>query len=216
MPPPPSGPGPIDEAALAAIARATSALRPARRAERVAGASGWLTLLAGAITLPLAIGSGLGMALGVALIVIGWRELTLRAGLRDLETIAAARLARNQLALAVCLAGYAVAMLLRGPGALPASDALAQSPELAAAADGVMRLAHYGMYAGLLLGAAVVQGSQAAFYARAGKRLRRAHAAHPVWVMKVHRAAWAGTRPPADRPAAPRVATADPDARAAA
>lgn len=193
---------PVGPVELGAIARAAHALRPARRAERVAGTSGWLTLLAGALSLPFVLGSVVGLLLAATLVVVGVRELRLRRGLRRLEAIAGARLCRNQVALGLALAVYAGLRLAEGPGSLASLGAadLEQAPELAAAAEGIARLAHYGLYLGLIVGAVVVQGSQAAYYASVGRRLARAWAGHPVWVMKVHAAAWGGVMPevPAD------------------
>jgi hypothetical protein len=154
-----------------------------------------LTLAAGLLGLPFTLGSGVGMALCIALGVLGWRETALRKGLRELDPLACARLSRNQITLGVSLAIYAGINLARGPGTVPGLDSgeLAQVPELAAAAEGVARLAHYGMYAGLILGAIVVQGTQALYYAGVGRALRRAYARHPMWVLRIHRAAWAGS-----------------------
>lgn len=188
---------PLKGADYRAIAAAALALRPARRAERVATTSGWLTLLAGVASLPFATGSGLSMAFGVMLGVIGWRELSLRAGLRDLEPATCGRLARNQIALGVTLAGYGLIRLVDGPASLDAlGDApLAGAPELEAVARNLTRLAHYGVYGGLVLGAFIAQGIQAAYYARVGRRLRRLYAAGPMWVMRVHAACWGGKTP---------------------
>lgn len=188
---------PVGPLELAAIARAAHALRPARRAERIAGMSGWLTLLAGALSLPFAMGSGVGLVLSGALVVVGVRELRLRSGLRRLEAIAGGRLCRNQIMLGVALAAYAGLRLSEGPGTLASLGAadLEQAPELAAAAEGVARLAHYGLYLGMIVGAMVVQGSQAAYYASVGRCLARAWAGHPAWVMRVHAAAWTGMMP---------------------
>jgi hypothetical protein len=186
--------GPLE---LAIIARAGRSLRSVRRAERVAATSGWLTLLAGGLSLPFVFGSGVGLALAVTLVVVGLRELRLRRGLGRLEAIAGGRLCRNQIALGLVLAGYAGLRLMEGPaslGSLGAAD-LEQVPELAAAAERVAVLAHYGIYLGLAAGAVVVQGSQAAYYAAVGRRIARAWAAHPVWVMRVHAAAWGGAMP---------------------
>jgi hypothetical protein len=120
--------------------------------------------------------------------------LLLRAGLRRLEARAGGRLCRNQIVLGLALAGYAGVRLLDGPESLASLGAadLAQAPELAAAAEQVARLAHYGISLGLIVGAVVVQGSQATYYASVGRRIARAWAQHPVWVMRVHAAAWGG------------------------
>jgi hypothetical protein len=188
---------PLGPADYAALARAGSALRPVRRGERVAGASGLITLLAGLISLPFVLGSGVGLALAVSLAVVGWREMFLRKGLRSLEPMACGRLARNQLLLGASLGLYAIVQLVRGPANLGdiTGGQLDQVPELAASADGIMRLVHLGVYGGLVVGAIVVQGSQALYYKRVGKKLRRAYAEHPIWVMRVHAAAWGGAMP---------------------
>lgn len=187
---------PLGAADYAALVRAGRALRPVRRADRIAGASGLLTLLAGVASLPFVVGSGVGLALAVSLCVIGWREMSLRKDLRSLEPMACGRLARNQILLGVCLALYGVVQLLRGPGDLGAvGGQLAQSPELAATAEGIMKLVHLGVYGGLVVGAFVVQGSQAGYYGRVGSRLRRAYGENPMWVMRVHAATWGGAMP---------------------
>jgi hypothetical protein len=187
---------PLGAAEYAAVVRAGRDLRPVRRADRIAGASGLLTLLAGAASLPFVLGSGVGLALAISLGVIGWREMSLRKGLRSLEPMACGRLSRNQIMLGVCLALYGVVQLVRGPGDLGAvGGQLGQSPELAATAEGIMRLVHLGVYGGLVVGAIVVQGSQAVYYARVGSRLRRAYGENPMWVMRVHAAAWGGAMP---------------------
>lgn len=185
---------PLGPEHYAALVRAGRSLRSARRCERLAGSSGTLTLVAGLASLPFVLGSGVGVALAVVLVVVGWRERALRAGVRGLDPLACGRLARNQLALGAALIGYAAVKLADGPGALLATTgaSLEQAPELAAAADRVVRLAHGGLYAGMILGATIVQGSQAAYYGRVGRSLRRAHATHPVWAMRVHAAAWGG------------------------
>lgn len=58
-------------------------------------------------------------------------------------------------------------------------------------------MVHYGVHGGLIAGAFVFQGLHAAYYARAGKRLRLAHAHCPPWVMRVHATAWSGRVPEA-------------------
>lgn len=191
------GPAPVlmGREHLSTIAAAAKELRRVRRCERLAGTSGALTLAAGLLGLPFSLGSGVGVALCITLCVLGWREISLRKDLRELDPFGAARLARNQIALGLALAGYAAVQLVRGPGSVPAlqSGELAQIPELAATAEGVVRLAYYGIYVGLILGAILVQGSQSLYYARVGAALRRTYAHHPMWVMRVHRAAWAGS-----------------------
>ena len=188
----PSGQDPLGRAGYDAIAAAGRDLRRVRRGERVAAGTGVTTLGAAVLSAPFVMGSGVGIALVVMLGVIGWREWSLRRGLARLDPGAAVRLAWNQVALGLTLAGYGAVRLWEGPsGALNAPE-LQQMPELAAAAEGIVRLAHAAVYAGLIMGACVVQGSQAWYYRSLGGTIRRAAERHPAWVMRVHRAAWSG------------------------
>lgn len=189
---------PLEPWHLARIAAASRDLAKVRRCERIAGLSGTTTLLAGLASLPFVLGSGVGMALCVALVVLGWRERSFRAGLRAIEPLVCRRLAGNQAALGVALTAYGAINLVRGPASAAdlTGGQLASSPELAAAAEGVVRLAHAGLYGGLVIVALVVQGAQAAYYARVGRAMRRAYANHPMWVMRIHRAAWSGVSTP--------------------
>jgi hypothetical protein len=186
------GHDPLTPGEYAAIAAAGRDLRRVRRGERVAAGTGVMTLGAAVISAPFVLGSGVGIALVVILGVVGWREWSLRRGLRRLDPQAAAGLAWNQVALGLTLAGYGAVRLWEGPsGALNAPE-LEQMPELAAAAEGIVRLAHAAVYAGLIVGACVMQGSQAIYYRSLGKTIRRAGERHPAWAMRVHRAAWSG------------------------
>lgn len=181
----------------AALARAARWLVPARKADRVAGASGWILLATGLTGLPFSLGSGVGAALCVCIMVIGVRELLLRRELRGLTPAAFGRLARNQLALGACLGGYGLIKLV-GPAPDTASlsgGELAGAPEVEALATGLASMVHYGVYGGLIAGAVIFQGLHAAYYARAGKRLRRAYAECPAWAMRVHATAWSGRMP---------------------
>lgn len=195
----PSLQDPLSVDDYAALARAGRALVPARKADRVAGASGWFLLAMGFSGLPFSLGSGVGAALCVSLVVIGIRELLLRRELRALVPAAFGRLARNQLALGACLAGYGLIKLL-GPapeaGSLGKGE-LAGAPEVEALATGLVSMVHYGVYGGLIAGAFIFQGLHAAYYARAGKRLRLAHSHSPPWVMRVHATTWSGRVPEA-------------------
>lgn len=180
------------------LAHSARLLKGARRAERVAGWSGVVMLLAGLGTVPFALGSGTMMALGVALIVLGIREMSLRSGVRRLDPLVFGRLARNQVALALAISAYGILRLLEPPvsvGDLGGSAGLSSSPELAATAERIVTLAHYGVGVGLIIGAWIMQGGQAMFYARAGRSLRRAYARSPMWAMRVHAASWGGSLP---------------------
>lgn len=188
----PVGHDPLSPGEYQAIAAAGRDLRRVRRGERVAAGTGVMTLGAAVLSAPFVLGSGVGIALVVMLGVIGWREWSLRRGLSRLDPGAGVRLAWNQVALGLTLAGYGAVQLWEGPsGALNAPE-LEQMPELAAAAEGIVRLVHAAVYAGLILGAGVVQGSQAWYYRSLGKTIRRAMQRHPAWTMRVHRAAWSG------------------------
>lgn len=200
----------LDAGHLAQIADATRHLRRARKADRVAGFSGVAILICGLALLPFSLGSGFGIALGLTLVVIGWRELSLRRDIRALEPLGFGRLARNQIALAIALSAYGVTRLLEPvPDTSGLSSAGLSSAGLGPMAGDldqtvrrIAQISHYGVGAGIILLAWIVQGGQAMYYARAGKSLRRAHARCPVWVMRIHAAAWSGRIPgdPATEP----------------
>ncbi|GEM_PF-2686489 len=199
---------------FAQIAAAGRALRTARKADRVAGFSGLAIMLGGIAFLPFTLGSGFGIALVIALVVIGWRERTLRADVRAVDPLGFGRLARNQIALAFVLSAYGVSRLL---APVPAIDGL-DTPglrqlggDLDSTVQRVAAMSHYGVGAGIILLAWLVQGGQAAYYARAGRSVRRAHARFPVWVMRVHAAAWGGRTPPVSPHPGP-AETSDPGA----
>ncbi|MEM9372268.1 MAG: hypothetical protein AAGA55_01365 [Planctomycetota bacterium] len=193
------GPG-LHAGHYAEITAAARALTRARRAHGVAGLSGLMILLAGLASLPFSLGSGLGIALAVALIVIGWRERSLRADIRRLDPLGFGRLARNQLALALTLSVYGIGALLApiptldeaGGAGLRTMTGGDLGPGVDQAVERVAAIAHYGIGVGILLIAWLFQGGQALYYIRVGRSVRRAHARHPVWVMRVHAAAWGG------------------------
>ena len=187
------------------IAAAGRSLFKARNADRVAGFSGLAILLSGLVTLPFALGSGLGMALGVVLIVIGWRELSLRKDIRSLDPRGFGRLARNQLVLAGVISGYGVSRLL---GPVPVLEGLGGAEleglgtNLEATAQRIATLTHYAVGAGIIVLTWVFQGGQALYYGLVGRSLRTELGRYPPWVMQVHSAAWSG-RLPIPHPDAP-------------
>ncbi len=188
--------GPLGLADYAEIARSARTLRPIRRAERVATTGGWIMLLGGAASLPFSLGSGLQMALAAALIILGLREISLGKALRSLDPPVLKSLAWNQIRLAIALTVYGVVNLLRAPPPSAIDAQLAgAAPELASLTNSLARLAHHAVYAALIAGTWVAQGAQANYYARTARKLRKAYAATPLWVMRVHAAALSGRTP---------------------
>lgn len=198
----------------AQIASSSRAILKARKADRVAGFSGIAILLGGLVFLPFSLGSGFGIALGIALIVIGWRELALRKDVRSLDPLGFGRLARNQVALAVVLTGYGISRLV---GPVPTMDSVntaglgGMADDLDQTVQRIALLSHYGVGGGIIFFAWLVQGGQAVYYARVGRSVRKAHARFPVWVMRVHAASWGGRVPAhAGEPDAPVAPSPNP------
>ncbi|RMH28978.1 MAG: hypothetical protein D6692_04735, partial [Planctomycetota bacterium] len=188
--------GPLALADYAEIARSARALRPVRRAERVATTGGWIMLLGGTASLPFSLGSGLQIALAAALIILGLREISLGKALRSLDPPTLKALAWNQIRLAIALTVYGVVNLLKAPPPSTIDTQLAgAAPELASLTNSLVRLAHHAVYAALIAGTWVAQGAQAHFYARTARKLRKAYAVTPAWIMRVHAAALSGRTP---------------------
>lgn len=187
----------LDAWHFAQIARSGRALAKARKADRVAGFSGLTILLGGLLFLPFSLGSGFGMAFGVALGVVGWRELSLRKDIRALDPLGYARLARNQLVLASLISVYGITKLLGPVPVVQGIDAGLEGlgTDFAATAQRIATITHYGVGAGIIVLAWLIQGGQAMYYASVGRSMRSVHAQFPVWVMRVHAAAWGGKLP---------------------
>lgn len=192
--------GPLGHEHLAQLALASRSLRSARRAERLAGWTGWSLAVVGGATLAFSIGSGVTMALGLAMLVLGVREVRLGRRVGTLEPTVLGRLAMNQVALAVAFSAYAAARLIAPPTDLVAMDPqlASASPEMADVAASIARMAHYGVGVGIFLGAWVMQGAQAWHYARVRRRLTRALDGIEPWVVRAVSAAWSGRIPEPD------------------
>lgn len=184
---------PLEAVDYMAIAAGTRALRPLRKGERVATGSGWAMILGGAWMLLFAGGSAFTMALGVGLIVLGWRELSMRHRLATLDAFAGGRLAQNQLIVGSLFVGYGIVQFFAPPETLNTEST--GSPEIDRLVAGLPRMMQVAAAAGFVFQGLVVNGCMAAYYARLGKRVRAAYATTPLWVMKVHAAAWSGRVP---------------------
>jgi len=194
--PAPETSNPLSDAHFDQLRRLGVMAGPVERAGRYAGFSGWTTLLAGAFSLPLAIGDTAMLVLCLVLAGIGTRELTLRRRMIGLETRAPRLLALNQLCLGAALTGYAVYKLLSAPATGVVESAMASDPTIAGTPElrGMMsdlveleKLATAALYVGLVGVAVIVQGGTAAYYGLKVGRLRRLHRANPEWALRVYR-----------------------------
>lgn len=188
-------PSPLDASHFAQLEQMARLARPIGRAARYANFSGWTTLLAGALSLPFALGNSPMLVFCIALAGIGAREVSLRKRLIMLETTASKKLAINQLCLAAALSVYAVYMLTTAPAqgmvekALASDPALQSSPEMAAMLDDMVELEKVGtalMYIGMIAVAGLVQGTTAVYYATKGGKLKKLHRETPEWAVRVY------------------------------
>ena len=185
---------PIREAHFEQLNRLVKLARPAEKAAGYAKFSGWTTLLAGALSLPMSIGNLAMMIFCVVLAGIGTRELTLRRRLVGLETTAPKKLALNQIVLGGTLIAYAIFMLMSSPSSMidsaMQSDPMLQSvPELSGQLDDLAnleKLAKAILYAGLIVIAFFVQGGTALYYASRTRSLRTLHKQSPQWCVRVY------------------------------
>lgn len=186
---------PINEAHYEQLRLMSYRARPIERAAGYAKFSGWTTLLAGACSLPFALGSVPMVIFCVALAGIGTRELTLRRRLLLLDCAAPRKLALNQLVLGLALSVYAVYMLFMAPAssmmqsAIESDPMLQSTPELAGMLDDMANLEKIAkslMYAGIIVIALFVQGSTAIYYSCKARVLKRLHKQSPDWCVRVY------------------------------
>lgn len=186
---------PMSDAHFDQLRQITKRAQPIERAAGYAKFSGWTTLLAGACSLPFALGNLPMLVFCVVIAGIGTRELTLRRRLLSLETTAPRKLAINQLVLGFSLTGYAVFMLIASPGgsmvesAMQSDPLLQSTPELTGMLDDMAsleRLAKAMLYAGMIAVAILVQGGTALYYALRTRALRRLHRHSPDWCVRVY------------------------------
>ncbi|MEQ8769613.1 MAG: hypothetical protein RIB60_03780 [Phycisphaerales bacterium] len=189
--------GPLSPEHFVQLRQSNRRARKLRGASRFASVSGWTTMFAGILTLPFAIGNGTLLALALALCAIGYHELALRRSLRKLEASAPGMLALNQLLLAGVLIGYAVWKLLNAEGGAGmistafADPAIANEPALAnltTQMESLQQTVVYGIYGGLILAVALVQGLAIRYYLSRRRHLRQFVSETPAWVITLHRA----------------------------
>ncbi len=195
---PPASPSPLNDEQMQQILSSARLARPLRKAERFAAGNGWLTLLAGCLTVPFAIGDLPTLTFAVLLGAIGTRELTLRRRLHRFEPRVTRKLALNQVMLAVLLSIYAISKMVQSASSegmissVIANEPMIQStPEVADMLSGMVQLekiATMGMYVLLIIIAVIVQGSSALYYLIKGRALARFRARTPDWVIRVHHA----------------------------
>lgn len=182
---------------LQTLGSSVMSAKPVRKAAGYAKISGWMTLLAGVVSVLFSIGSIPGMALGVALAAIGMRELGMARRLDALDIKAPGALALNQLALGVVLIGYAVFKVATFDadngilaGSLGSDPTLASMPEMAGTFEELGRLEYLlniGVAGVLIVVAFVMQGGTALYYWRKTRRVRTLNQHTPAWALRIHR-----------------------------
>lgn len=198
----PAGPS-LDGSHYAQLDRLVYLSKPIRKAANYAGFSGWMTLLAGAFSIPFALRNMPMLVFSVVLAGIGTRELTLRRRLMALDTRSTKKLAINQLLLGGVIAAYSLYMLMHAPStsmiesAMQKDAMLTSTPELAGQLDDLKQLemlAKAGLYAILIVFALIFQGGAAIYYATKTKRLRNLHKQCPDWAVRVYCCVQGGQR----------------------
>lgn len=186
-------PSELSPAQIAELERARRLARPLRRAARVASIGGWSTILFGAIGAPFALGDLQTLALALALIALGYNELCARRALIRFDLRAPRRLALAQLALMGVLIAYALLNISDlTPITVPdAQVSAALSPSGAIDTSSLESLSSaiaLAIYAGLIVGTILFQGSTALFYILKRRPLRRFLSSTPPWVVQTMRA----------------------------
>ncbi len=168
-----------------------------RRAVAVARVSGWTTAVFAFVSLLSGLFSLVGLALGVALAVVAWRELQGARSLARLDQQAPRRLALNQVFFGACLCVYAVwgawrALIGEGPGGMTATgdpQVDAMLADVAEPMQALMRVVMLATYGGLFVGSVLAQGGMAWYYATRARHVREHAANTPAWVVRVQRTA---------------------------
>ena len=187
---------PLNEAQMRVLGSSVVSAKPVRKAVGYARFSGWMTLLAGVVSVLFSIGSMPGMVLGLALAGIGMRELGLARRLEGFDERAPGGLAVNQLVLGAALIGYAVFKVASFDpangvlvGAMGSDPTLASMPEMAGTLGEfgkLEQLLNVGVAGVLIVVAFVMQGGTALYYWRRKKMVRRLQMHTPGWVLRVH------------------------------
>jgi hypothetical protein len=190
------GDSPLSHSHLRMLGSSVQTARPIRKASGYARMSGWMTLLAGALSVLFSIGSLPGMVLGLALAGFGMRELGLARRLDRLDGSAPAWLALNQLMLGAVLSAYAVYKVATYDsadsmiaGSLASDPTIASAPELAGTMDQLSQIEYLlsmGIAGVLVVVAIFVQGGTALYYITKRKRVNELRTHCPEWVLRVH------------------------------
>lgn len=189
--------GPLTAEHVVQLRQAHRRARTLRSARRHASVSGYVTLVCGVLTLPFGLGNGALLALGIALIAIGYYELALRRRLSELVRSAPANLAVNQLMLCAVIGAYAVWMIFAAVGTGPRPAAAA--PELHSMLETQMggsmpslaemeRTVTVVFYSVLIVGTVLLQGLAAVYYFTRKRHMNRFLAETPGWIINLHQA----------------------------
>lgn len=167
--------------------------RPLRRAARVASMGGWSTIVLGAAATPFAISDLQTLALALVLVGLGYNELSARRALLRFDANAPRRLAVSQLMLMGMLVGYAALNIYDMlPITVPDrqfNSLLSPTGEVdQGAIESLSSFVSFTVYAGLIAGTVLFQGSTALFYILKRRPLRRFLATTPPWVVETMRA----------------------------
>lgn len=186
---------PLSDAHFDELRWASKRAKAIEKAVRYASFSGWTTLLAGALSLPFALGKPPMMIFAIVIAGIGTRELTLCRNLRVLDSKAPKKLAINQILLACALSTYAIFMLMSPSGegmvetAMKTDPMLQSTPELSGMFDELIQLEHVAtalMYVMMIVIAIFIQGGTAMYYLLKGSKLKKMHKETPDWVVRVY------------------------------
>jgi len=176
---------------LAQLDAARLTARKISRAASVANFDGWTIAAFAAITLVFSLASISGIALGLGMTYVAWRELSSGAALKKLHPAAPRRLAKNQIVLCGMLVlyfGWALYQDLSEPGA--SAQILAQAPDaqgMLGDIDQISREITIWMYIGLMVASILAQGGAAWYYSSREKLLQKYLATTPKWIIDYQR-----------------------------
>lgn len=187
---------PLTDIQMRMLGTSVQTAKPIRKAAGYAKASGWMTLIAGMVSVLFSLGSIPGMMLGMVLAGIGMRELGLARRLDALDLQAPSKLALNQLALGGALIVYAVWKIVTYDsansvlaGSLASDPTIASMPEMAGTLDQLGQIEYLlsiGVSVVLIVCAFAMQGGTAMYYWRKKKKIQSLHRHSPGWVLRVH------------------------------
>ena len=189
-------PSPLTDIQMRMLGTSVQTAKPVRKAAGYAKASGWMTLIAGMVSVLFSLGSIPGMMLGMVLAGIGMRELGLARRLNALDMRAPMQLALNQLALGGALIVYAVWKIVTYDsansvlaGSLASDPTIASMPEMAGTLDQLGQIEYLlsiGVSVVLIVCAFAMQGGTAIYYWRKKKKVQSLHTHSPSWILRIH------------------------------